>query len=197
MSIFKILIATALLTYYIPSNAQDKDFIVLVTNDTIYGDANSAKKKKDKFQIKIDGNKRIYEPDRITSYYSSSLKGKVLYEKIEVYDQLGAISKSFVERVNKHKGRVNIYIEYKISGGLSYSEHSTYQENGYILKNGKNLKPLPIGKLYFANNKTVKRLLPFLKDNPEIASEIEGQKLSKQELGTLIDKYNKSFDSQQ
>lgn len=196
MKIFKNFLIVALLTYYIPSNAQDKDFIVLVTNDTIYGKANTVKKKKGKFQIKVDGSKRIYEPERITSYYSSSLKGKVLYEKIEVYDKLGTISKSFVERINMRKGRVNIYIEYIELDFGYYNEPPTYQKNGYILKNGKNLKPLPIGKLYFANNKTVKRLLPFLNDNPKIASEIEGQKLSKQELGTLIDRYNKSFDSQ-
>lgn len=196
MKIFKILICIGLMIYNIPSNAQNKDFLVLVTNDTIYGDENSVKRKKGKFHIKIDGDKRIYEFERVISYYNSSFRNRKYFEKVEILDHLASRSLEFAERINKHKGRVNTYIHMLCFDYDTYKDQACASK-GYISKKGRTLKNLPLGNLHFVNKKAMKRLLPYLEDNPEIASEIENKTLTKLELGDLISKYNKSFDSQQ
>ncbi len=191
MRIRKIALVIAIL-FSVLSYAQESVYIVLDKNDTVYGDKIRFKSKG--IVLKKGKNKTLYNISQIKGYsYKPRFERYSYYEKVLspfYMDNHIPGKMTFIKRLTK-EGRIKLYYGGYINGIKS----PPYL---YISKDKGRLIELSTGgglaRIKFARKSTYKELIPFVKDNSEILTELETIKPTEDAFVKLINKYNESFE---
>lgn len=154
--------------------AQEREYIVTIDNDTIYGKVtrrtNLLDPSKIKFKVKDEkGNKSVFKPSDAKSIRSiKGIDGNCFI--VTIYDHW------FLKRIIN--GRIKVYN--LIDGTLFF-----------VSKNDSEIKSTDIGGI-FTRKKAHSQISPLIKDNPKILKEFETLEGSMKNIFYIIEKYNDS-----
>lgn len=175
-------------------NAQEKDYIVKLENDTIYVD--KIKLKYDKVKVRENGKNLTYKFDEIKSFYISKKNESYFKVKAPNGHFEGARKEIFMIRLTK-EGKVNLF-KYSESGGGFSGGIETYKLNFINIHNARPEK-IEISNSSILNksldNKSYKQLRDYLHESDETQKKLDNLYLYKHKnlfdkVIILVNEYN-------